>query len=268
MKSSTQPRQMRLWRVVPGIRRAPIDALLVRRDDEMSGVSVDLFIVQITPQGAMRFWTFLAAACTAVVAFDQRRNDVQVMHSIASTTDVVQLKNRVLTAPGKANQANNPRGKYERFGFKHGGRTGAAVGAIAGAVGGTLAGGAIGSAAAGPVGSGIGAAAGITGGLYTGWIGGRNVGAKIGAAGGRVVDKQLAKKKGQANAPPPGAGKKIFSRSNAMAPSPNSSPNTAAAKKPGFFTRLTDKFKGKKASPNGGGSAATRPSGGPKLKQD
>ncbi|KAH9185462.1 hypothetical protein AeNC1_012558 [Aphanomyces euteiches] len=121
----------------------------------------------------MRFWTFLAAACTAVVAFDQRRNDVQVMHSIASTTDVVQLKNRVLTAPGKANQVNNPRDKGERWGFKNGGRAGAFLGATGGAIGGTLAGGFAG-ASAGPVGSAVGAAAGVTGGLYTGSILGRN----------------------------------------------------------------------------------------------
>ncbi|CAK4072310.1 unnamed protein product [Aphanomyces euteiches] len=240
------------------MRGAPIDALLVRRDDEMSGVSVDLFIVQITPQGAMRFWTFLAAACTAVVAFDQRRNDVQVMHPIASTTDVVHFKNRVLTAPGKANQVNNPRGKYERLGFKHGGRAGAAAGAIAGAVGGTLAGSAAGTAVAGPVGGAVGAAAGVTGGLYTGWIGGRNIGGKAGGAGGRVVDKLVAKQK--AKAPPPGAGKKILTRSNAMKLSPNPPPKTfSAKKKPGFVSRLTDKFKNKNGVPHRGG---------PKLKAE
>ncbi|CAK4734054.1 unnamed protein product [Aphanomyces euteiches] len=235
------------------MRGAPIDALLVRRDDKKSWVSVavGLLIVEITPQGAMRFWTFLAAACTAVVAFDQRRNDVQVMHSIASTTDVVQLKNRVLTAPGKANQVNNPRDKGERWGFKNGGRAGAFLGATGGAIGGTLAGGFAG-ASAGPVGSAVGAAAGVTGGLYT---------AMAGAAGGRVVDKHLAKKKAkaQANAPPPGGRTKLFGRSSATAPSPY--------KPPGFFTRLTNKFRGKKSAP--AATPQSQPSGkysGPKKK--
>ncbi|KAG9398977.1 hypothetical protein AC1031_012355 [Aphanomyces cochlioides] len=195
----------------------------------------------------MRYLTLLAVVCTAVVAFDQRSNDVQVMpmHPIASTTDFVHFKNRVLTAPGKANQANNPRGKYERSGFKNGGRVGAFVGATAGAIGGTVGGAAAGTAIAGPAGGVVGAAFGVTSGIYAGTPLGRQAGAKIGGAGGRVIDKIAARR--DAKAPPQ---QKKLSRSKAITPSraqpteTKTTPSKATAeKRPGIFSRAKESIK-------------------------
>ncbi|CAK4072316.1 unnamed protein product [Aphanomyces euteiches] len=196
----------------------------------------------------MRFWTLLAVVCSAAVAFDQRSNNVQVItppHPIASTS--LHFKNRVLTAPGKANQVNTTRGRYERSGFKNGGRVGAFVGATAGAVAGTVAGGAAGTAIGGPAVGVVGGAFGLTTGMYVGIPLGRKAGAKIGARGGRFIDKYKARRdaKAKANAPPAPIGKKKRRRSQANGSSPQEPTETTAPKavtgqaekRPGFFSR-------------------------------
>ncbi|KAF0724123.1 hypothetical protein Ae201684_017132 [Aphanomyces euteiches] len=157
----------------------------------------------------MRFWMLLAVASAAVMARSpERSHDLRFVMPVASidfaeSRFLESRQSRRLTAPGKANQANNPRGRYERSGFKNGGRVGAAVGATAGVVAGTIGGGAAGTAIAGPAGGVVGAAFGVTSGIYAGMPLGRQAGAKIGAAGGRVIDKVKGHMdaKAKANAP-------------------------------------------------------------------
>ncbi|KAH9073956.1 hypothetical protein Ae201684P_015856 [Aphanomyces euteiches] len=218
----------------------------------------------------MRFWMLLAVASAAVMARSpERSHDLRFVMPVASidfaeSRFLESRQSRRLTAPGKANQANNPRGRYERSGFKNGGRVGAAVGATAGVVAGTIGGGAAGTAIAGPAGGVVGAAFGVTSGIYAGMPLGRQAGAKIGAAGGRVIDKVKghmdAKAKAnapvaKANAPRPVIGKKKLSRSQAITPSraepaqqkKGAAPTKAAAsqgeKRPGVFSRAKESIK-------------------------
>ncbi|CAK4190403.1 unnamed protein product [Aphanomyces euteiches] len=211
----------------------------------------------------MRFWMLLAVASAAVMARSpERSHDLRFVMPVASidfaeSRFLESRQSRRLTAPGKANQANNPRGRYERSGFKNGGRVGAAVGATAGVVAGTIGGGAAGTAIAGPAGGVVGAAFGVTSGIYAGMPLGRQAGAKIGAAGGRVIDKVKGHMdaKAKANAPPPVIGKKKLSRSQAITPSraepaqqkKGAAPTKAAAsqgeKRPGVFSRAKESIK-------------------------
>ncbi|KAH9113924.1 hypothetical protein AeMF1_011952 [Aphanomyces euteiches] len=202
---------------------------------------------------AMRFWMVLAVACVAVTARSpERSHDLRFVMPVASIDFV---ESRVLQSRhGRANQANNPRGRYERSGFKNGGRVGAAIGATVGGVAGTVGGGAAGTAIAGPAGGFVGAAVGVTAGIYAGIPLGRKIGSKIGATGGRVVDKVVAHKdaKAKANAPPPVVGKKKLSRSQAIVPSraepaqqktTPSKATTAGPTKPGTFSRAKESIK-------------------------
>ncbi|CAK4101725.1 unnamed protein product, partial [Aphanomyces euteiches] len=179
-------------------------------------------------------------------------HDLRFVMPVASIDFV---ESRVLESRhGNANQANNPTGRYERSGFKNGGRVGAAIGATVGGVAGTVGGGIAGTAIAGPAGGVVGAAFGVTGGIYAGIPVGRKIGSKIGATGGRVVDKVVAHKdaKAKANAPPPVVGKKKFSRSQAMVPSraepaqQKTTPSKATAAgptKPGIISRAKGSIK-------------------------
>ncbi|KAG9398978.1 hypothetical protein AC1031_012356 [Aphanomyces cochlioides] len=133
---------------------------------------------------------------------------------------------------GNKNKAPRPAtGPKEEKGRKYGGRIGKVVGGSAFGAAGGAAGGAIGTALAGPGGTAAGTAGGAVAGVYTGTRLGARVGQKVGGAVGRQFDKKDAR----------------------VAAS-------GGDKKPGFFGRLADKFKGKKSTPNGGGSAATTPS--------
>ncbi|CAK4684144.1 unnamed protein product, partial [Aphanomyces euteiches] len=120
------------------------------------------------------------------------------------------------------NQTPRPAtGPKEDKGRKYGGRIGkAVVGATLGAAGGFA--GAAAGAAGGPIGSTAASTAGVVAGVYLGTRGGQRVGQKIGGRIGRHYDKKDARLAASGVDP--------------------------SAKKPGFFSRLTDKFKGKSTS--------------------
>ncbi|CAK4103916.1 unnamed protein product [Aphanomyces euteiches] len=120
----------------------------------------------------------------------------------------------------KKNQTPRPvTGPKEEKGRKIGGRVGKAlVGATMGAVGGFA--GAAAGAGGGPIGATAASTAGVVSGVYLGTRGGQRVGQKVGGKIGRQLDKRDARKAASGVDP--------------------------SAKKPGFFSRLTDKFKGKK----------------------
>ncbi|CAK4952023.1 unnamed protein product [Aphanomyces euteiches] len=131
-------------------------------------------------------------------------------------------KSGVSTAASKTKQPRTLRpvtGPKEEKGRKIGGRLGKAlIGATMGAVGGFA--GAAAGAGGGPIGATAASTAGVVSGVYLGTRGGQRVGQKVGGKIGRQLDKRDARKAASGVDP--------------------------SAKKPGFFSRLTDKFKGKK----------------------
>ncbi|CAK4090821.1 unnamed protein product [Aphanomyces euteiches] len=120
--------------------------------------------------------------------------------------------------PTKNNQTLRPvAGPKEIQGRKVGGRIGkSVVGGIMGAAGGA-AGATIGTAVAGPGGTAAGMVGGAVGGVYVGTRGGARLGQKIGGRVGRHYDKKDARQAASGVDP--------------------------SAKKPGFLSRLADKFK-------------------------
>ncbi|CAK4685628.1 hypothetical protein LEN26_003221 [Aphanomyces euteiches] len=121
----------------------------------------------------------------------------------------------------KKNQTPRPAtGPKEDKGRKYGGRIGkAVVGATFGAIGG-FAGGGLGTMASGPAGTAAGTAGGTVAGVYLGTRVGARGGQKVGGWIGRKADHRDARKAANGG--------------------------DAAPKKPGFFSRLTDKFRGRK----------------------